>query len=81
MVIHPLEPQFDMGNNVIREIRSLVEENNISYMDAALHFIEVSGLESDVVAEILRKDELIKAKLQEEAEDLHFLKKTDRLPI
>jgi hypothetical protein len=73
--------RFDLANNVIAELHNLVLIHNLSYLDAILHYSEVSGLEIEVLAEIMSKDPLIKSKLQIEAENLNFLKKTDRLPV
>jgi len=75
-----LETKFDLANNVIQAIHDLAAQD-VPYLDAILHYHEKSGIELDVIAEIISKDELIKSKLEIEAEDLHFLKRTNRLPI
>lgn len=61
---------------VSSKIESLVRENSISYIDACILYCERTGLEIEYVGEILEKNQLLKNKIQEEAEDLHFLKKT-----
>ena len=57
-------------------VESLVRENNISYIDACIFYCERTGLEIEYVGEILEKNQPLKNKIQKEAEDLHFLKKT-----
>ena len=76
-----LTERFDLANNARQEIRYLVATQGISYLDAILHYSEKSKIELEVLAEIISKDAQLKAALQVEAEDLHFLKKIDRLPI
>lgn len=57
-------------------IQKLVIENNISYIDACVLYCEQSGLEIEYVGEILEKNQHIKFKIQKEAEDLHYLKRS-----
>ena len=50
-------------------------------MDAILHYCERNDIEIEAVAQYIRKNLVLKAKIQEEAEELNFLQKTARLPI
>jgi hypothetical protein len=76
-----LEEKFNRANNVVKAIHEMVKTSQVSYMDAILHYAEETGMDIDAVAEIVSKNDLIKSKLEVEAESLHFLKKKSRLPI
>ena len=61
------------------EIEELVERTNMSYLDAKLFHADENGLESETVAGLINVK--TKTKLREEAEALHFMPKTSKLPI
>jgi hypothetical protein len=63
------------------EIESLVSNHGLEYIDAILYYCEKNGLEVESVASLVKNSTKIKAKVKMEAEDLHFLPKTARLPI
>ncbi len=75
-----LQPNL-MGNDFEEQIRKLVREKNLTYMDAVIHWCTLQNIELEVGGELVDKSELIKAKIEEEAEDLNFLKKTNRLRL
>ena len=61
------------------EIEKIVERTNMSYLDAMLYHLDENGLESETVAGLINIK--TKNKLREEAEILHFMPKTSKLPI
>ena len=61
------------------EIEEIVERTNMSYLDAMLYHLDENGLESETVAGLINIK--TKNKLREEAEILHFMPKTSKLPI
>lgn len=61
------------------EIERIVEECNTDYMDACLEYCKRNDIEPESVGEIIKRSPSIKAKIQEEAEALNFLEKTNRL--
>lgn len=63
------------------EIEKLVRENEIEYMDAVILWCERNNLEVEFAAEMIRRNTALKAKIQIEAENLNFMKKSARLPI
>jgi hypothetical protein len=71
-------------NNIVlafhNDIVNLVE-NGYTYMDAILTWCEKNNREIDHVAELVNQDQQTKDLLQQEAEELRFLKKEQRLPI
>ncbi len=65
----------------IKEIENLVTRYNLDYMDAVVHYCEKNNIELEAAAGIIRSNLRIKAKLQDEAEELNFLPKRAKLPV
>ena len=61
------------------EIEEIVERTKMSYLDAMLYHADENGLESETCAGLVNVK--TKNKLREEAEILHFMPKTSKLPI
>lgn len=63
------------------EIELIVKERRIEYMEAVILWCELNGLEVEFAGELIRRNAVLKSKIQMEAENLNFMKKTARLPI
>lgn len=74
-------PKKVISENFIKEVLSLVESHNMDYMDAVIHYCEQNNIEIDAVAAIIKNSPIIKSKIQDEAEELNYLPKTNKLPI
>ena len=61
------------------EINGIVDSTKMSYLDAIMYHADENGLESETVAGLINVK--TKNKLREEAEGLHFMPKTSKLPI
>jgi len=61
------------------EINGIVDSTKMSYLDAIMYHADENGLESETVAGLINVK--TKNKLREEAEALHFMPKTSKLPI
>jgi len=63
------------------KIEEIVEDKDVSYMDAVLIFCEETGFEIEVAAKLISSS--LKSKIKIEAEDLHFLPKSNtvKLPL
>lgn len=74
-------PTKDEVNTFSINIEMLVKKNNIAYMDAIIMHCEQTGLEVELAAKLVSS--ALKAKIQIEAEELHFLPKsnTAKLPV
>jgi len=68
-----------MSININLTIEKLVKEKYLSYMEAVLHCSEKSEIEPEAMAKMLNQS--IKDKIEVEAQELHMLKKTAKLPI
>lgn len=67
--------------NFMNEIEKLVKDKKMHYMDAVITWCETNGLEIEFAGDLIRKNSVLKSKIQIEAEDLNFIKKSSRLPI
>ena len=65
----------------IEEIESLHIEKSIDYIDAVLMWSEKNNIEIDVIANFIKKDDMLRSKIQVEAENLNILKRGRSLPI
>ena len=71
----------DEINNFSLAIEELVYMKDIPYIDAVVEYCDKTGFEIETAAKLVSG--VLKAKIQMEAEDLHFLEKsnTSKLPI
>lgn len=62
-------------------IEKLAKDKHISYMDAIILYCEETGFEIEVAAKLISST--LKSKIKMEAEELHFLPKSEtaKLPI
>ena len=60
-------------------IEQIVQTKHISYMDACLEYFKEKEIEPNSIARLVNK--ALKQKIQMEAEELHFLPKTNSLPV
>lgn len=65
----------------IEEIEKLCSTKNIEYIDAIVIWCERNNLEIEVAAGWIKKDPVMKSKVQAEAENLNVLKRGARLPF
>ena len=69
------------NKSFIEEIEDLRKSKNIEYIDAVICWCEANKFEVEYAANLIKKDPVIKSKIQVEAENLNILKKSGRLPI
>ncbi len=62
-------------------IEKIVEENEMTYIDAVIYYCEVNGIELETAASLIKSSAKMKARIQNEAEENNLLPKTSRLPI
>ena len=60
-------------------IEKLGRDKELSYMDAVLHYADVSEIEPEAMAKMLNQS--VKDKIEVEAQELRMLKRTGKLPI
>ena len=69
------------ANTFSAEVRKLVTDRHMDYIDAVVHWCQMNNFEVEYAANLIKRDPFIKSRLQIEAEDLNFLKKGARLPL
>jgi hypothetical protein len=69
------------ADNVLAEIEEAVTKHKIGYIDAIVDYCERRGIEVEAVAAVIKGNSKIKARLQEQAEELNYLPKRAKLPI
>ena len=69
------------SSSFVEEIENLCKDKNIEYIDAVVFWCEKNNLEIETAAYWIKKDPVMKSKIQVEAENMNILKKGARLPI
>jgi len=69
------------NSSFVEEIEKLCKDKNIEYIDAVIYWCQKNNLEVETAAYWIKKDPLMKSKIQLEAENLNVLKRGARLPI
>lgn len=69
------------NSNFVNEIDLLCKEKNIEYIDAIVFWCQKNNLEIETAAYWVKKDPVMRLKIQVEAENLNYMKKGSRLPI
>ena len=70
-----------MNNSMIfmENIESLVQKTRMSYIDAVMHYCEENKLEPETAGKMIGGK--LKQNIQDEAEDLHLIERTSKLPL
>lgn len=72
---------FTSNTTFSQDIEKMNKESKIEYIDAIVGWCEKHNLEVEYAAQLIKRDPVLKAKLQVEAENLNYIKKPSRLPI
>jgi hypothetical protein len=68
-------------NNFFTDIEQLCLVKQMDYIDAVVYWCEENDFEIENVAAAIKTNDVLMSKIQIEAENLNFLKKTARLDI
>ncbi len=70
-----------MNNSMIfmENIESLVQKTKMTYIDAVMYYCEENKLEPETAGKMIGGK--LKQNIQDEAEDLHLIERTSKLPI
>lgn len=71
----------DEENSLYIDIQNYMASSNVGIMEAVVELCNRRNIEIEYVAALISNNAVLKARLQTEAEELHFLKKTKRVPI
>ena len=74
-----MELSFLTPTKFSTKIEEMVAEKRLSYMDACLEYCKDNNIEPESLGRLVNKS--LKQKIQVEAENLNFFKKTSTLPL
>ena len=63
----------------MENIESLVQKTKMSYIDAVMYYCEENKLEPETAGKMIGGK--LKQNIQDEAEDLHLIERTSKLPL
>ena len=63
----------------MENIEKLVQKTNMSYIDAVMYYCEENKLEPETAGKMIGGK--LKQNIQDEAEDLHLIERTSKLPL
>lgn len=73
--------KFIFDSNTFNSEIEKIHNNDVDYIDAITTWCEKNNLDIEVIANIIKKDPVIKSKLQADAENLNYLKSGAKLPF
>jgi|688.fasta_scaffold1147990_2 hypothetical protein len=68
------------AESILNEVNKYINEE-VSYIDALIHYAEIHNIEVEIIGDIVRRSQIMKAKVHEDAEKLNLVEKTKRLQI
>jgi len=70
-----------MNNSMVfmENIENLVQQTKMTYIDAVMHYCEENKLEPETAGKMIGGK--LKQNIQDEAEDLHLIERTSKLPL
>lgn len=68
-------------SDFVVEIEMIVKDKSCEYIDAIMIYCGRNNIEVETIADLIKHNSVLKAKLQIEAENMNMMKKTNRLPI
>lgn len=71
--------EFD-AEKILKEISGYVN-NEVSYIDALVHYAQKHDVEVELIGEIVKQSPVLKSKVRNDAEKYNLMEKTARLPI
>lgn len=72
---------FRTPTEFLQEIEALVKEKRMEYIDAVVHYCNEQGIELETAASLIKSSMVMKAKIQDEAENLGYLQRSAKLPL
>jgi len=68
------------ADKIFKEISDHVNEE-VSYLDALVHYAETHDIEIEVIGDIVRRSSILKSKCREDAEKLKLVERESQLPF
>ena len=68
------------AESILNEVNKYINED-VSYIDALVYYAEIHNIEVEIIGDIVRRSQIMKARVHEDAEKFNLVEKTKRLPI
>lgn len=68
------------AEQILLEIQEYVNDE-VSHIDALVHYAETNNLEIDLIGEIIRRSPVLKSKVRDDAERLNMVERSSKLPV
>ena len=65
----------------VAEVEKIVKEKKISYLDACMHYSQQANVEVEAIASLIKGSQVLKSKIQVDAEKLRLVKPVAKLPV
>ena len=66
----------------VAEVEKIVKEKKMNYLDACLEYARIANVEVETIASLIKGSQVLKSKVQADAEDNKLLKTSSaKLPI
>jgi len=76
-----MKTPMQFNSTLVEEVEFIVKNRKIEYMDAVIMWCEMNNHEIEFAGDLIRRHAVLKSKIQLEAENLNFMRKSSRLPI
>jgi hypothetical protein len=76
-----MKTPMQFNSTLVEEVEFIVKNRKIEYMDAVIMWCELNNHEIEFAGDLIRRHAVLKSKIQLEAENLNFMRKSSRLPI
>ena len=68
-------------DNFQSEVEEMCRSGEVPYIDAVIAWCTKNAIEIETAADFIKKDSVLRSKIQVEAKELNILKRSARLPI
>lgn len=68
------------AETILNEIKHYINEE-VSYIDALVHYAQKHDIEVELVGEIVKKSAVLKSRVRTDAEKYNLMEKTAQLPV
>ena len=76
-----IELEIKTPTQFVHEVDKIVKEKNISYLNACMYYAQQANVEIEIIASLIKGSQLLKSKVQFDAEQLRLVKPTAKLPV
>ena len=68
------------AENIMEEISSYINEE-VTYIDALVFYAQKYDIEVELIGEIVKRSQVLKSRVRDDAEKFNLMEKTAQLPI